>query len=150
MFTGTACHANTSLFSPTEIESLTLPKFVGGIVTRSADLVYISEQDSEVVAFYRKAPAKTITSAVFLAILRRSEETEIVQQSFSTFFQIRTNNDPTGRWRILQKYLEANLTDVTIFRVSRDAPYGAQYDLYAVGIFNGDSVVGVQMYGVAT
>jgi hypothetical protein len=32
----------------------------------------------------------------------------------------------------------------------REDPYGAQYDLYAVGLFGGNIVVGVQMFGVAT
>jgi len=123
---------------------------LGGIVERSAELVYITEQDSEVFAFYRNTPVKEVTDSVFLAILRRPGETQIVQQSWSSFFQIRVNNDPTGRWGDLKKYLEANLTNLTVFRLPRGAPYGAQYDLYAVGIFNGDTAVGIQMFGVAT
>ena len=63
---------------------------------------------------------------------------------------MRTQNDPTRRWGYLKEYLEANLTDLTVFRIPRDAPYGAQYDVYAVGIFNGETVVGIQMFGVAT
>ncbi len=128
----------------------TLPELLGGIVERSAELVYITEQDSEVFAFYRNTPVKEVTDNVFLAILRRPVETQIIQQSWSSFFQIRVNNDPTGRWGDLKKYLEANLTNLTVFRLPRGAPYGAQYDLYAVGIFNGDTVVGIQMFGVAT
>jgi hypothetical protein len=50
----------------------------------------------------------------------------------------------------LQEYLEENLTNLTVFRLPRGQPYSAQYDLYAVGIFNGKTVVGVQMFGVAT
>jgi len=123
---------------------------LGGIVERSAELVYITEQDSEVFAFYRNTPVKEVTDNVFLAILRRPVETQIIQQSWSSFFQIRVNNDPTRRWGDLKKYLEANLTNLTVFRLPRGAPYGAQYDLYAVGIFNGDTVVGIQMFGVAT
>ena len=127
----------------------TLSHFVGGVVTRSAELNYITEQDSEVFAFYRNTPVKDLTDGVFLTLLRRPSDAKIVRQSWPIFFQLRTQNDPTGRWRHLQEYLEANLTSLTVFRLPRGAPYESQYDLYAVGIFNGQ-VVGVQMFGVAT
>ena len=129
---------------------MTLSELAGGIVVRSADIVYITEQDSEVFLFYRNTPVTGLNSAVFLGLLRRPPETIIEQQSWPAFFQLRTANDSTGRWKALQNYLEANLTNVTIFRLPRDEPYDAQYDLYAVGIFNGNTVVGVQMFGVAT
>ena len=142
-----ACHgmSSTSVNRP-----LSLPQFVGGIVTRCDGLNYITEQDSEVFAFYRNAPVKELNDAAFLSLLRRSAETKIFRQSWSAFFQLRTQHDPTGRWRILQTYLEGSLTQLTVFRLPRPAPYDSQYDLYAVGIFEGDTVVGVQMFGVAT
>ena len=142
-----ACHAGRGI---TVGRPLSLAQFVAGIVTRSSDLNYITEQDSEVFAFYRNTPVKVLNDAVFLGLLRRPTETKIVRVSWSTFFQLRTQNDPTGRWRDLQTYLEGNLTDLAVFRLPRASPYDAQYDLYAVGIFNGDTVVGVQMFGVAT
>ena len=150
MFSGSECHGRTHMPLSFKSGSLTLSDFVGGIIVRSKNLNYVTEQDSEVFVFYRNTAVKDMTDSVFLALLRRPAETEIIQQSWSIFFQLRTANDPTGRWRTLQKYLEPNLTNLTIFRLPRGAPYGAQYDLYAVGIFNGDTVVGVQMFGVAT
>lgn len=129
---------------------LTLSQFVVGIVTRSADLNYITEQDSEVFAFYRNTPVDELNANVFLALLRRPAETDIVRQSWVSFFQLRTQSDSTGRWRELQQYLEANLTNLSVFRLPRDKPYASQYDLYVVGLFNGKTVVGVQMFGVAT
>lgn len=129
---------------------LTLPKLIDGVVTRSASLNYITEQDSEVFAFYRNNPVGETNEEELLGLLRRPPESQIFRQSWSTFFQLRTQNDSTGRWRNLQEYLEAHLTDRTVFRVPRDAPYDSQYDLYAVGLFNGTTVVGVQMFGVAT
>ena len=141
----TACLATTKE-SPPE----TLPQFVGGVVTRSAKLIYLTEQDSEVFAFYRNTPVTKITDIALLDLIRRPRETRVTELSWSAFFQLRTNRDSTGRWRSLQVYLEANLTDFTVFQVPRDAPYDSQYDLYAVGIFNGNTVVGVQMFGVAT
>ena len=141
----TACLAAT-----TEQPPESLPQFVGGIVSRSGKLIYVTEQDSEVFAFYRNTAVTKITDSVFLDLIRRPPETPITELSWSAFFQIRTNRDATGRWRSLQVYLEANLTQLTVFQIPRDAPYDSQYDLYAVGLFNGNTVVGVQMFGVAT
>lgn len=149
-FIGPACHAATDVSRPIGKMPLTLSQFVAGIATRSADLNYLTEQDSEVFAFYRNTSVKQLTDGAFLALLRRPAETQIVRQSWAAFFQTRTQTDPTGRWGQLKEYLEANLTNPVVFRLPRNAPYEAQYDLYAVGIFNGETVVGVQMFGVAT
>lgn len=146
----TACRAATGMSQMIGDKPQSLPDLVGGILVRSADLNFITEQDSEVFVFYRNTQVEELTDQVFLQILRRPAETRIVSQPWSDFFAIRTRNDPTGRWKKLQEYLEANLTNLVIFRITRDAPYDAQYDLYAVGIFNGKTVVGVQMFGVAT
>ena len=150
MFGGTACHASTEAQKSIEIVSRTLPQLVAGIVTRAAELNYITEQDSEVFAFDRNTPVPELRDDVFLQLLRRPEETIIIEQSSSAFFEIRTRNDPTGRWKILQKFLDEHLTHLTVFRVSRDSPFEAQYDLFVVGLLNGNTVVGVQMFGVAT
>ena len=153
LFVGTspvyACRATTYL-SLLPDKRLILPEFVGGVLIRSAELNYVTEQDSEVFVFYRNTPVGEMSDEEFVAILRRPPETKIVRQSWPSFFETRTRNDSTGRWRALQEYLEANLTGLTVFRLPRAAPYGSQYDLYAVGIFNGETVVGVQMFGVAT
>jgi Nuclease A inhibitor-like protein len=145
---GPACQAADE--PPSWSGPLTLSQLVVGIVTRSADLNYITEQDSEVFAFYRNTPVDELNTDVFLELLRRPAETDIVRQPWSSFFQLRTQSDSTGRWRELQQYLEANLTNLSVFRLPRDRPYASQYDLYAVGVFNGKTVVGVQMFGVAT
>lgn len=144
-----ACRAATYLHLPPG-KRLILPEFVGGILIRSAELNYVTEQDSEVFVFYRNTPVKEMSDEAFLAILRRPPETKIIRQSWSSFFESRTRNDGTGRWRALQEYLEASLTSFTVFRLPRGAPYETQYDLYAVGIFDGKTVVGIQMFGVAT
>lgn len=146
----TSCQAaaDASGFSGEAVR--TLPQFVGGIITRSAELTYITEQDSEVFVFYRNTPVNELTGDVLLSLLRRPSVSPIQQESWSKFFQLRANTDPTGRWAILRQYLEANLTDAVVFRLPRADPYGAQYDLYAVGLFNGNLVVGVQMFGVGT
>ena len=150
LLSGPACRAATDTSHAVGSNPMTLSQFVAGIVTRSADLTYVTEQDSEVVAFYRNTRVKEMTDSVFLALLRRPVGTPITGQAWSAFFTLRTQNDATGRWRHLQEYLEANLTNLIVFRLPRDGPYSAQYDLYAVGIFNGETVVGVQMFGVAT
>lgn len=145
-----ACHAVADASRFTGERARTLPELVAGLVRRSADLTYISEQDSEVFVFYRNTQVKEITDSVLLSLLRRPSESRVHQESWSTFFQLRTSTDPTGRWTLLRQYLEANLTNLAVFRLPRDDPYGAQYDLYAVGLFDGNIVVGVQMFGVAT
>jgi hypothetical protein len=127
-----------------------LSQLVGGIVTRSAELTYITEQDSDVFVFYRNTQVAEITDTVLLSLLRRPAGSPVEQQSWSTFVQLRVNTDTTGRWSTLQRYLELNLTNLAVFRLPRGEPYEAQYDLYAVGLFNGTTVVGVQMFGVAT
>lgn len=147
---GRGCYAARDVHSATASPPQTLGRLVEGIVNRSAHLTYVTEQDSEVFAFYRNTPVKEMTDSVFLGLLRRPEETQMVQQSWFEFFRIRTANDTSGRWRELQLYLEANLTNLIIFRIPRDPPFDAQYDLYAVGIFDKNVVVGVQMFGVAT
>lgn len=153
LFIGTstvyACHATTHLPLPPDKRPI-LSEFVGGILTRSMGLNYVTEQDSEVFVFYRNTPVKEISDEAFLAILKRPPETKVVRQSWASFFETRTRNDSTGRWRELQKYLEANLTSLIVFRLPRDEPYGLQYDLYVVGLFNDATVVGVQMFGVST
>lgn len=149
--TASACAAQTSATSRANGEiATTLPELVAGIIPRCEGIVYTTEQNSEVFAFYRNTQLTEIKPQAFLMLLRRPSDTVITRGSWDDFFQIRTRNDPTGRWRRLQEYLEANLANTTIFYVSRDEPYDVQYDLYAVGIFNGKTVVGVQMFGVAT
>jgi hypothetical protein len=148
-----ACHASirtSSISRPAGPERLTVSQLVDGIITRSAELNYITEQDSEVFAFYRNTPVKEISDTVFLTLLRQPLETRIIQQSWSEFFRMQTSRDPTGKWRKLQEYLEANLSNLVVFRIPRNSPYAAQYDLYAVGLFDKNTVVGVQMFGVAT
>jgi hypothetical protein len=149
-FAVTRCHAAADVSRSPDESAHTLPQFVSGIITRSAELTYITEQDSEVFVFYRNTPVKELTGAVLLSLLRRPPGSSIQQESWSKFFQLRSINDPTGRWTILRQYLEANLTNVVVFRLPRDDPYGAQYDLFAVGLFSGKIVVGVQMFGVGT
>lgn len=149
-FSVTRCHASADGSSSSAESVSTLPQFVGGIIARSAELTYITEQDSEVFVFYRNTPVKELTGAVLLSLLRRPPSSFIQQESWSKFFQLRSNTDPTGRWTILRHYLEENLTNVIVFRLPREDPYGAQYDLFAVGLFRGTIVVGVQMFGVGT
>jgi hypothetical protein len=150
VFAATRCHAAANDSRALDERARTLPQLVGGIVTRSAELTYVTEQDSEVFVFYRNTPVKELTDAVLLSLLRRPSGSPIQQESWSKFFQLRSNTDPTGRWTILRRYLETNLTNVVVFRLPREDPYGAQYDLYAVGLFSGNIVVGVQMFGVGT
>jgi hypothetical protein len=150
VLSATPCHAGADFSEFSDERARTLPQFVGGIITRSAELIYITEQDSEVFVFYRNSPVKELTGAALLSLLRRPSGSPIQQESWSSFFQLRSNTDPTGKWMLLRQYLEANLTNTVIFRLPREDPYGAQYDLYAVGLFGGNIVVGVQMFGVAT
>ena len=77
MALGPACNAATNTSPPGGIRPLTLPQLVAGIVSHSADLNYITEQDSEVFAFYRNTPVTELTDNVFLELLRRPEETQI-------------------------------------------------------------------------
>ena len=146
----TACRAADEFSASAQDRPLTLSQFVAGIVTRSSDLKYITEQDSEVFAFYRNATVKEISEPVFLKLIKLPVGSQVIQQSWASFFQMRTQNDPTGGWANLRNYLEANLTNLTVIRVPRASPYDAQYDVYAIGIFNGNLIVGVQMFGVAT
>ena len=127
-----------------------LAPFIAGIVTRSADLTFVTEQDSEVFAFYRNTEVKDLSDDCFLSLIRRPPGVRVVRIPWQDFFRFRKQTDPAGNWRNLQEYLEANLINVTVIRVPRDAPYDTQYDLYAVGIFDGGKVVGVQMFGVGT
>ena len=147
---GVSCTAQASIESDQSKKPTTLSEFAGGIIVRSADIIYITEQDSEVFLFYRNTPIEDLEGEAFLILLRRPLETPVIPQLWSEFFQLRTANDSTGRWRSLQQYLEANLTNVTVFRIPRDKPFDSQYDLYAVGLFRGRTVVGIQMFGVAT
>lgn len=149
----TACYAATEGQAFDRVigrSSDTLAEFVGGVISRCEGLNYVTEQDSEVFAFYRNAPVRELTEAGFLKLLKHPAETVIVRRSWADFIRARVRTDPTGRWRQLQEYLEANLNDLVVFQIPRGEPYEAQYDLYAVGVFKGRTVVGVQTFGVAT
>jgi hypothetical protein len=98
VFAGSACHAATDFFPAIgKTSPLTLSEFTAGIVTRSADLNYVTEQDSEVFAFYRNAPVKELTGGVFLEVLRRPAETQIISQPWSTSSRVRARAAPTRR-----------------------------------------------------
>ena len=144
----TACNASSA--KSIGNNPRTLSQLIAGIVTRTEGLNYITEQDSEVFAFYRNTPVREIDDARFLELLRRPTETRIIKQSWSTFFEIQKRKDANNHWRDLQDYLETCLTNLTVFKVPRDDPYDSQYDLYVIGLFDGDKVVGIQMFGVAT
>lgn len=129
--------------------SQSLDSLVQSIVIGAQGLNYMSETDSEVFAVYRNAVIGELDGDVLKGVLRLPEDTLILGADWTGFFKQAASNDPSGDWSAMKTLLEGNLQQLSIFKIQRSAPYTAQNDVLAVGLFEG-KVVGIQMFAVET
>ena len=119
-----------------------LGNLLSGIQERSDSLVYISEQDWDVNAFVIGRNVQVLDVETF-----KSANPKVLYETVEDFpvndFWSRLEQQ-NCRWTRLRNYLEANLTQIHIFKAG-----DVRRDVYVVGLFDGH-IVGVRMFAVET
>jgi hypothetical protein len=119
-----------------------LGNLLGGIQERAENLVYISEEDWDVNAFVIGRNIQTLNAETF-----KQSNPKILYETIEDFpveyFWWRLEQKDR-RWTILRNYLEANLTQIHVFKVG-----DVRRDVYVVGLFDGH-IVGARMFAVET
>lgn len=119
-----------------------LGNLLAGIQERSEPLVYISEEDWDVNAFVIGRNVSILNAETFKAANPRVLYETVEEFDTETFFARLEKQD--FRWTRLRNYLEANLTQIKVFKVG-----DVRRDIYVVGLFDGH-IVGVRMFAVET
>lgn len=119
-----------------------LGNLLAGIQQRAGNLIYISEEDWDVNAFVIGRNITVLNSETFKRANPKLMFETVEDFDLETFFARLENND--YHWTILRNYLEANLTQIHIFKAGN-----VRRDIYAVGLFEGH-IAGVRMFGVET
>ncbi len=110
------------------------------IQNRASGLSFISETDADINAFVVGRDVEVLTPQAFANAIH--EEPEAVEEfCFDNFFG-QINMVKSGA--LLKEYLEANLEQLTEFRVG-----SVRRDVFAVGLYNG-FIVGVKTFAVET
>ncbi len=119
-----------------------LGNVLGGIQERTENLVYISEEDWDVNAFVIGRNVSILNAQTF-----KQSNPKVLYETVEDFpvndFWSRLEQQ-NCRWTRLRNYLEANLTQIHIFKVG-----DVRRDVYIVGLFDGH-IVGVRMFAVET
>ncbi len=119
-----------------------LGNVLSGIQEHAENLVYISEEDWDVNAFVIGRNVSILNAQTF----KQSNPKvlyETVEDFPMEFFFARLEQQDRS-WTRLRNYLEENLTQIHVFKVSN-----VRRDIYVVGIFDGH-VVGIRTFGVET
>ena len=119
-----------------------LGNVLSGIQERAENLVYISEEDWDVNAFVTGRNVSLLNVQTFKAANPKILYETVEEFPVNDFFARLENQD--YRWTRLKNYLEANLTQIHVFKVG-----DLRRDIYAVGLFDGH-IVGVRMFAVET
>lgn len=119
-----------------------LDSLLAGIQTRAENLVYISEEESDVNAFVIGRNVSILNTETFRSANPKLLFEPIEDFDVDTFFARLEKRDEA--WTELRDYLEAHLTQLHIFKVGN-----IRRDIYAVGLFQGH-IVGVRMFAVET
>ena len=118
------------------------------IENRCADVLYRNESEaSEVHAFQSPNNVRgAFNAAGFLASLNMPPLTPIEERDFNHVLnnQIELEEGASG-WEILQSYLTANLVDLKVFVIGK-----VQVDIYAVGLFTDNEIIGVKTNATET
>lgn len=119
-----------------------LGNVLSGIQDRAENLVYISEEDWDVNAFVIGRNVSVLNAQTF-----KQSNPKVLYETVEEFpvndFWSRLEQQ-NYRWTRLRNYLEANLTQIHIFKVG-----DVRRDVYVVGLFDGH-IVGVRMFAVET
>ncbi len=122
--------------------SFPLGNILSGIQERAENLVYISEEDWDVNAFVIGRNVSVLNVQTF-----KSANPKVLYETVEEFpindFWARLEQQDY-RWTRLRNYLEANLTQIHVFKAG-----DVRRDVYVVGVFNGH-IVGIRMFAVET
>ena len=140
IFSAAAINATAQDFS--KQRPFPLGNILSGIQERAENLIYISEEDWDVNAFVIGRNVQILNAETF----KHSNPKVLFEtvEDFSTdiFWQRLEQKD--RRWTRLRNYLEANLTQIHVFKVG-----DVRRDIYAVGLFDGH-IIGVRMFAIET
>ena len=140
VFALTVSSASAQEFSKTRISPL--GNLLAGIQDHSDSLIYISEEDWDVNAFVIGRNVTILNAQTF-----KQSNPKVLYETVEDFpvndFWSRLEQQ-NCRWTRLRNYLEANLTQIHIFKVG-----DVRRDVYIVGLFDGH-IVGVRMFAVET
>ena len=119
-----------------------LGNLLAGIQDRADNLNFISEQDWDVNVFVIARQITQLSPATFQAANPFIAYQPIEEISVEVFFS--RPSLQTQEWTNLRNYLEANLAQLTVFKVG-----DVRREVYVVGLFNGH-IVGVRTFAVET
>lgn len=136
LFVSTVAHAQVNK------RQFPIGEILSGIQQRTDSLVYISEEDWDVNVFIIGRNVSVLNAETFLAANPFVAFQPIEKFDIDLFFARLEQQD--GRWTILRNYLEANLTQLQVFKVGN-----VRRDVYVIGLFNGH-IVGIRTFAVET
>lgn len=119
-----------------------LGNILSGIQERSEPLVYISEENWDVNAFVIGRNVSTLNTQTFKQANPKVLYETVEDFPVNDFFSRLENQDV--RWTRLRNFLEANLTQIHVFKVG-----DVQRDIYVVGLFD-SHIVGIRMFAIET
>ena len=119
-----------------------LGNILSGIQERAENLVYISEEDWDVNAFVIGRNVSVLNAQTF-----KQSNPKVLYETVEDFpvndFWSRLEQKDYS-WTRLRNYLEANLTQIRVFKAG-----DVRRDIYVVGLFQGH-IVGVRMFAIET
>jgi len=116
-----------------------------GLTDRCKGMTYISETNSDLTTL-KFADPKVITDEDTFGAALAVDPAHVVQRSVSQFFQHQIRIHPNVGWEDLNKYMNANLTGLKMFRV---APNPRTPTYYILGV-HGDHVDAITFQAVET
>ncbi len=121
-----------------------LGNLLAGIQERADSLNYISEEDWDVNVFVIGRNVSVLNVETFRLANPQIFYEPIEEFDVDLFFSRLEKRDKSGGWSNLRNYLEANLTQLTVFKVG-----DVRRDVYAVGLFQGH-IIGIRTFAVET
>ncbi len=140
IFTLTASSASAQEFYKSR--QFPLGNLLSGLQERAENLVYISEEDWDVNAFVIGRNVSVLNAQTF-KFANPKVLYETVEDFPPEYFWQRLENQDY-RWTRLRNYLEANLTQIHVFKAG-----DVRRDVYVVGLFDGH-IIGVRMFAIET
>ncbi len=119
-----------------------LGNVLSGIQERADNLIYLSEENWDVNAFVIGRNVLVLNSQTFKQANPKVLYETVEDFPVNVFWQRLEQKDYS--WTRLRNYLEANLTQIRVFKAG-----DVRRDIYVVGIFDGH-IVGVRMFAVET
>ena len=140
IFTLTALNASAQDFYKSR--PFPLGNLLSGIQERAENLIYISEEDWDVNAFVIGRNVQFLNAEAFKSANPKVLYETVEDYPVEYFWARLEQKD--RHWTILRNYLEANLTQIRVFKTG-----DVRRDVYVVGLFDGH-IVGVRMFAIET